>query len=50
METKHYQMQPKGDFLRVTVVWDTLSQVLGIFPFLLTSERKHVEAELCMGN
>ena len=50
METKRYQVRPKGDFLRATVVWDTLSQVLGIFPFLLTQEGKHVEAELCMGN
>lgn len=43
-------VSPKGEFLRATVVWDTLSQVLGIFPFLLTWEGKHVEAELCMGN
>lgn len=30
---------PKGDFLRANVVWDTISQVLGIFPYWHEKER-----------
>lgn len=40
METKCYQVRPKADFLRVTVVWDTRSHVLGILPFSVNKRRK----------